>query len=63
MEITAEKIFNITNIAKSRFTDQASRLYWKEDRKELGFEEKRIAALIEAVALEMKLEVEAGYEI
>ena len=62
MKIDRHNIFNIIDNANKKFIDQPSRMYWKEDDKEVNYEEKRIIAIVEAVSIELKLDVEVECE-
>lgn len=64
MKVSSQQLFNIIGKAKSKFNDQPARLYWNSPKgsKEVTFEEKRIIAIVEAISMELRLDIEVDYD-
>ena len=62
MEVDRKDLFQIIDKAKDGFVDQQTKLFWKDNDRELNYEEKRIVAILESASKVLKLNLDIKYE-
>ena len=63
MKINKQNIHRIMDLAKTKFIEQPTHIYWFDRDKEIDYYDKRIIAILEAASIELKLELEVEYKV